>query len=246
MLPHLPALVYGALAVFAAGYIRGFSGFGFSMFAVISLSLYFPPAVIVPPVLMWEVAASAWLLPRVFRDVQWRSLAWLSLGVVFGMPFGVHLLATVPPAPMKAGIGLVVIALSVLLLRGFRLENTPGPAATVGTGVLSGLLNGAAAIGGPPVIIFYLSTPQAVAAGRATMIAYFLGTDVYAAILAGFYGLVTWQTAIMAVTLLVPLIAGVTLGSRRFGRTSDEKFRRVVLSLLLVLSAAALVKAILE
>ena len=50
----------------------------------------------------------------------------------------------------------------------------PGRAATVATGALSGLLNGAFGIGGPPVILFFFASPAWVAVGRASVIAYSL------------------------------------------------------------------------
>ena len=47
-LVDLPSALYGVVCVFLAAIVRGYSGFGFSMLAVISLSLLLPPAQIVP------------------------------------------------------------------------------------------------------------------------------------------------------------------------------------------------------
>jgi VCBS repeat-containing protein len=51
-------------------------------------------------------------------------------------------------------------------------------------GAVSGALNGAVGISGPPAIVFYFATTAA-ATSRATLIAYFLFTDVWALALAG-------------------------------------------------------------
>ncbi len=53
----LIATVGGVILV--AGVIRGYSGFGFSMVAAISLSLFFSPSEVVPVIFSLEVAASA-------------------------------------------------------------------------------------------------------------------------------------------------------------------------------------------
>ena len=82
-------LVYAVACIFAAAVVRGYSGFGFSLLAIISLSLLLPPAEIVPSVFIMEVVASLHLLPGVWRDIHWRALLWLSVGCLVGTPFGV-------------------------------------------------------------------------------------------------------------------------------------------------------------
>jgi hypothetical protein len=58
------------------------------------------------------------------------------------------------------------------------------------TGVASGLLNGLAGVGGPPAVLFWFSGAHAAHVGRASVIAYFLFTDVIALGMAGAGGLV--------------------------------------------------------
>lgn len=79
--------------VFGAAIVRGYSGFGFSLLAITPLALVLPPAETIPPIFMMEVAASISLLPSIWKDIHWRSLAPLSLGCLLGTPVGVWLLA---------------------------------------------------------------------------------------------------------------------------------------------------------
>jgi uncharacterized membrane protein YfcA len=174
---ELGSLIVSIVAVFGAGIIRGYSGFGFAMVAVTSMSLVLPPAQVVPTVLVLEVLASLRLVPQVRKDIDWYSLRWLLLGSLVGIPFGVYLLATIPPAPMRIFISLMVLIASILLMRGFSWKRMPGIILILITGLACGMLNGAAAIGGPPVILFYLSSPAGVKTSRASIIAYFLGID---------------------------------------------------------------------
>ena len=242
MIPETPALIFSLAVILLAGFVRGYSGFGFSMIVVVSLSLIFPPAKIVPVILMLEVTASAYLLPRIWRQVDWPSLGWLYIGVLAGTPLGVYLLATVPERPMRGAIAIVVILLVGLLWRGFKLKKMPGKKMTIGTGILSGFTNGGAAIGGPPVILFYFSSPAGVATSRASIIAFFFGTDILAGGICAYHGLVSGQTLILAVTYLIPLIIGITLGSRSFIKSDPEAFRKKVMLLLLIMSVAILVR----
>jgi uncharacterized membrane protein YfcA len=237
-------LVFLGGSILIAGIIRGYSGFGFSMVAVICLSLVFSPKEAVPLILLMEIVASASLLPRVWRQVDWHSLLWLSVGVVFGTPAGVYLLANIPARPMRAAIAITVMALVVLLWRGFALKTMPSRGQTVATGVASGLLNGAATIGGPPVILFYFSTPAGVAVSRASLIAFFLGTDILAFVICLTQGLVNTKTGVMLGACLIPLLIGIRLGSHFFNKSNEESFRRKVLILLMILSMVAFIRAL--
>ncbi len=237
-------LAAAVLVVFGAALVRGYSGFGFSMLVVISLSLLRPPAEVVPMVVLLEVAASLRLLPAVWGDVDWRSLRWLLAGAAAATPIGVAVLASVPPDLMRVAVSVFVAVAVALLWRGFRLRRLPGGMATFTTGLVAGLFNGSAAIGGPPVILFYFSSPAGVAVSRASLIAYFLGTDLIAAGVAAAYGLISRALLLRTALLVLPLIAGVATGHRHFVRTNPESFRRFVLALLLALAVAGMLRAV--
>ena len=241
---ELVALIVSIVAVFLAGIIRGYSGFGFAMVAVTSMSLVLPPAQVVPAVLILEVLASIRLLPQVRKDIDWYSLRWLLLGSLVGIPFGVYLLATIPPAPMRISISLLVLIASILLLREFALKRMPGIILILLIGLACGMLNGAAAIGGPPVILFYLSSPAGIRTSRASIIAYFLGIDAMCLIVAAIQGLTTFKTLFLTAVCLIPLLLGITFGSRMFIKIEPALFRRHVLILLVLLSIAGFFRSI--
>ena len=113
------SLIVSLTAVFVAGIIRGYSGFGFAMVAVTSISLVLPPIQVVPVVLILEVLASIRLVPQVWRDIDWGSLRWLLAGSLVATPFGVYLLATIPADPMRICISLIVLIAATSLLRGW-------------------------------------------------------------------------------------------------------------------------------
>lgn len=246
-LAQLPTatLVTVGLALLVAAIVRGYSGFGFSMLAVLGLTLALPPAEAIPIVFTLEVAASLHMLPGVWRQVDWRSLWPLVAGALVATPFGVHLLASLPETPIRLAIVALVVTATVLLWRGFALQRMPGIGATLATGTAVGLLNGGLGIGGPPVILFYLSSPAGTAAVRASLVAYFLATDTYALALGAAEGLVTTRTFLAALALLPVLLLGIAIGSRGFIRTDPATFRKAVLVLLLILSAAGVVRALL-
>ena len=244
MVPEWVVVIVALAAVLTAAVIRGYSGFGFAMVTVTGMSLVMPPALVVPVVLLLEVVASIQLLPQVWRDISWASLRCLFVGSVAAIPLGVFLLASLPETPMRVGISILVLATAILLARGFALKRMPGCKFTLWVGVLCGVFNGAAAIGGPPAILFYLSSPAGVSVSRASIIVYFLGIDLVTLAMAAYQQLVTVQTLYLAAACLIPLIAGIALGSRIFQRIDQTLFRRNVLYLLIALASAGLLRSL--
>lgn len=240
-----PAIIaYSLACIFLAAIVRGYSGFGFSLLAITALSLALPPAEIVPSIFMLEVAASLHLLPGIWRDIHWRSLAPLTLGCLIATPFGVYLLANVPAAPMQIALALFVLVATLLLWRGYALKTMPGRVASTAAGAASGLANGAFGIGGPPVILFYFASPAGNIAGRASLIAYFLATDLIGLAFQSREGLITWGGVVRAVIFLPALLAGVWLGARSFKGADPAAFRKWVLVILAVLAVLTAAKGV--
>ncbi len=239
------SLIVAIISVFVAGVIRGYSGFGFAMVAVTSMSLVIPPARVVPLVLILEVMASISLVPQVWKDIDWYSLRWLLAGSLFATPFGAYLLANVPAEPMRMSISVLVLVAAILLLRGWAWKRMPGSPLILTTGIACGILNGAAAIGGPPVILMYLSSPAGVTVSRASIIAYFLGIDTMSLVMASIHGLTTFQTLLLTAICLLPLLLGIAFGSKMFIKVDKQSFRNHVLILLIILSILGLLRGIL-
>jgi uncharacterized protein len=239
-----PILAFAVTCIFLAAIVRGFSGFGFSLLSITSLSLVLPPAQVVPSIFMLEVAASIRLLPEVWKDIHWRSLAPLIIGCLIATPFGVWLLANIPAPPMQIALGLFALISTALLWLGFALKSMPGTLASAAVGAASGFANGAFGIGGPPVILFYFASPAGNIAGRASLIAFFLATDIIGLTFQSREGLVTYDAAIRALIFLPPLLIGIWLGSRSFKNTNPTTFRNIVLLILAVLSMVSIAQGL--
>lgn len=235
----LPVFCLAVAFIFAAAIVRGYSGFGFSLLAIISLSLMMPPSAFVPSIFILEIAASLHMLPGIWKSIHWRSLMPLIAGCVVGTPFGVWLLANVPAPPMQIALSIFVLVVTVLLWKNFSLRSMPHPAASTVLGAASGVLNGAFGIGGPPVILFYFASPAGPIAGRASLIAYFMAIDIIGTAFMVREGLVTRSTLLQSLLFLPALIAGVWLGARAFRNADPVIFRKRVLILLAILALLA-------
>ncbi len=233
-------LVYIALVVLIASIMRGLCGFGFSMLVVILISLIMPPAQIVPAVLIWEILASICFFPSIWKDIAWKTLKKLALGVIIGTPLGVYLLATIPPSYMIIAINLVACTCCIALWQGYVLRSNLNATGILGTGLLSGILNGACANGGLPLILLFLSSPLAMATGRASLIAFFFFTDVWASVFAIHENLLTIDTFEIVLGGLPSLGIGLWCGHKLYGKINEVSFKRVSIFLLILISACAL------
>jgi uncharacterized membrane protein YfcA len=237
-------LVFVIAAVLAGGFVKGYSGFGASMFWVTTLSLVLEPREVVPMVLLFEVASSLQLLPAVWRSVDWRSVGWLFVGACLGTPAGTYALAALPADPIRIAIAVLVFVGCLLIWQGYGWKGRPTVATTLLVGVVFGLINGSTAIGGPPVILFYFATPMGAAASRASIITFFLGTDALATLSSAAQGLIDRRLVLRTAVLLPVMLVGVHLGARHFTRTSPDSFKRFSIKLLMLLAVAVLARAV--
>lgn len=237
-------LVWMALAILVAGFVRGYSGFGFSALTIAASGLVMNPMNFVGVVVIWEALMSLQAWAHVGRHVDWRRVGALLLGAAVGLPLGLWALNAVSEDAARAVISAYVLAMCVVLLMGLRLKSQVGAGGTLAIGVVSGLAN-APGMGGLPVAAFFAAQPMAPAVFRATLVAYFPLLDVYSAPLYWLSGMMSWATVAASVVGLPLVLLANWLGSRHFLTTDPQEFRRFAIGLLALLAGLGLVKAVL-
>lgn len=239
-------ITYAICILFIASVIRGLTGFGFSAIIVTGLSIVIPPAQTVVLALILEIIASLQLLPSVWKSIKWKLLAALFVGTAVGTPLGVSILAWLEPETSRLIISCMVLIFAILIWKGYSYSGPRNIMVDSMVGFISGICNGAAALGGLPVVTFLLSTDAGVAAIRATLIAMFFCTDVYAVLFAGGHGLVTSTTFTHVLASIPLLVIGLWTGKKLFSVASPEMFKKVALTLLIALSIIGLSKSLLH
>jgi hypothetical protein len=231
--------------VVAAAFLRGFTGFGFALAAVPLLALLIPPARAVPFVLLLQLMGGLWDWREARKLAHWPSLPWLIAGAVAGTPLGTLSLATLSADAARLAIGLAVLVAVALLARGVTLAAMPGRPALAATGLFAGLLNGVAAMPGPPVIVLFLAGAVSVAVARASLLIFFLVSNATGAASAAMAGLIPLGTVTLA-ALAFPLFLGAQLAGRHmFVRAGAARYRQVALIFLSLLAALTVGHALL-
>ncbi|MCF8185017.1 MAG: sulfite exporter TauE/SafE family protein [Polynucleobacter sp.] len=232
--------------------MRGFAGFGFSALSVAGLSLFVPPATVIPALLLLEVVASIGLIRTALPDLDrdwWRSLL---LGNIVFIPLGIAALAMLSEARLRFLVGGVLLVGALLLKAMSGRKLAPTPVLKMLAGVLSGVLNGLTASGGVVAAMLMSAARVSPAALRGTMVIFLLFSGCYALIWAGLLSqaaatpLLGVDTLRWALLLSPGMFAGIWIGHRQFSRAHPSSYRSFVLNLLILVSALGLIRSLMD
>lgn len=229
-----------AATALIAGVMRGFSGFGAALIVSPVLALIVGPRTAIPAILIMMTLTSLQLVPRAWKDTNWRTVLPLSAGATLGLPLGIWILFAVDPQIMRRAISAIVVVFAVLMLVGWRFRGRVGPLISGAIGVVSGLISGAAAAGGPPVVMFLLAGPESAARNRAAIILFFFITQIAGIFIFWANGLLTVRALWVAVPMIPTILIGTWIGERLFGKASDILYRRIALGILLAIGLSTL------
>lgn len=225
---------------FVAGCARGFSGFGGALIFVPLASSVVGARLAVPLLLVVDLVLTPGLVPNAWRRADRANVALMAAGAVVGVPLGVYILTHVDGVTIRWAIIAIVAALLSLLVSGWRFHGTPKPGLTLAVGLVSGLFSGAAQVGGPPVVAYWLggaATPQQV---RANIVLYFAISSVLSITSYFFAGVLTRLTIEISIMIGPAFACGLFLGSRMFSRANEATFRRICYALIAIAAVAGL------
>ena len=236
-------VIFYAVVLFGASYVRGFSGFGFTAVLMIGLTMILPVADIVPLSIALEVLASFGQSLSIVRQVDWRKLGiLLTTGILF-TPVGIYLLAVVPDLALRNLVLILIFVSSIYLIFSHRQMQTVPLRVFAIAGSAIGIVNGATALSGLALALFFSVSNESPRKMRATMIAFLFLADLWACgilLTSGFYE----DETIHRILFSLPILGvGVWLGSVRFASAQPESYRTAVLWLLLLLSFLGIVFA---
>jgi uncharacterized protein len=227
-----PTFALLTVITFTASLARGFSGFGAALIFVPMVSALLGPQVAAPVLLVTDSVMTAVMVPAAVRTADRRDVLTMAVGAIVGVPSGIWLLTTLDPQTLRWAITVVAALMLVLLLSGWRYRGRPKAPLTVMVGAVSGLFSGAAQIGGPPVIAYWLGGTIPALVVRANIIFYFALTSLLSAIGYLWGGLFTLHILALAAIIAPVYGLGTWAGSQMFGLASEQTFRRICLAMI--------------
>ena len=220
------------------------SGFGYELLAVPLLSILVGPKDAVALATVSGVAASGLMAVRLRALSDRPTLRRMFAGAVVGMPIGIVFLRQLPEDPLRIALAVVVLAMVLVLASGFRFGHDR-PGTEVAAGFTSGVLNTSIGTAGPPIVVTLQAGDMAQHTFRATTVAFFACCNLVAVPLIVASGVVTastWRAALVAVPAV---LVGNAIGGRLAPKVAPERFRSLVLGLLVLAALGALAAAVL-
>jgi uncharacterized membrane protein YfcA len=232
----------GAGVIFLASFVMGLTGFGIALVAMAFLPWLMSPVTAIVVLTLYALVFSVVVVVQLRRDLTPRALVDLLIGTVVGTPVGVWVLASLPVTALNRLIGLVLVIVVALEVRGTMPTRLVGRGWGLGTGFLAGVLGGAVGTPGPPVIVYATTQGWSPRTMKANTMGFFVANQ--GVILIGYWwaDLFTREVATVSVAFALPALAGVGAGVALFGRLDPVRFRRIVFALLLVSGLILLVR----
>ena len=89
-------------------------------------------------------------------------------------------------------------------------------------------MSGLFAMGGPPMVIYYMSSTKDMKEYLATIQAYFALSNLYTMTVKAFAGFVTGQVLIFYIIAVISAFVGMQIGKRVFNRCMPEMLKKMV------------------
>ncbi len=235
-----PRFILGAAIAILSGAVRGFSGFGSALIYVPLMSAVYGPKIGAVTFLLVDFVTGLAFVYSAVRQANWREVIPIAVFAIAAAQFGTLVLQYAEPTTLRWLISAVVLIIVPVLASGWRYTGQPHFLITVAVGVVAGLLGGAVQISGPPVLIYWLGSPQGIGAVRANFIAYFFLFAIGLVVTYYYQGLLTAEVIALTV-LFAPLhILAMWGGTKLFHLASEKTYRRVAYVIVLLAGLASM------
>jgi len=233
------------LGTTTASLVTGLAGFAFGLVAAAIWLYALTPIQTTILIVAYGLLVQGYAVWKLRHSIKANRLMPLVIGSVVGVPFGILLLRWVPPAALRAAIGLLLIVFSLYNFARPALPSAKEASrlADAGVGLINGLVGGSTGLAGIVVVIWSnlrgWPRDEQRAAFQPTAVATFLITLIG---LGGIGAINTENVELFAIGL--PALAiGTWAGWKLYGKFDERKFRIAVLVLLLLSGAALMMMA---
>jgi len=230
----MPRLAFLLATAFVASTARGFSGFGAALIFLPLAATVVDPKIVSPLLLITDAVLAVGFIPNAWRDADKREVGIMGFGALIGIPLGTVLLVQLDPVHIRWAIVVLATAMLALLVSGWRYHGRPTTPLTFGVGAFAGVCSGAAQVGGPAVIAYWLGSTSPAAMIRANIILYFAISTAIAIVTYLAAGVLTLTVVKLALVVGPVYGAGLFLGARLFGVADETIFRRICYALIVI------------
>jgi len=229
MIFSLDLMIFFALLSFAASFVNGGMGYGYSSISVPIALLVIFNRIINPVYVIVETLMNGVMLGVAGKaniKSTFRRVIPIVLPVVPGVIVGSYLLSQVAPPWVRFFVYVAILPLSLLQMLGFRKPIKKESVAGVPVGMGIGMLYSITTISGPPIALFWNNQGMAKDEFKAAIAQVRIAESTMTCIAYYFLGLFTATTFQLFPIVAVPVLFGIPLGMFIVRRLEIETFRR--------------------
>jgi hypothetical protein len=184
------------------------------------------------------------LLREVRGQVSFPRVGGLLSGFAIGLVPGLLVFERVDEDVLRIVVGLAVLMATLVVYRAPEVAHgRDGFGLRVLAGAVSGAIGSSTSLSGPPVVLYLIGRVREIDAFRATVLAYFVPSSLLVLVSYLAVGQITKDVLLMVAFAIPAVLAGMPAGAWVRRHLDSERFRLVVLAVLVGASVSVVVTA---
>ena len=234
-----------AAVIAASAVVQLAAGFGFALASVPLLSIVLDPHRAVIVALALAAFTNGYQATTGRRHTDRPVVARLLAGAALGLPVGLLVYRWADETVLGVLVGLAVLGAVFVVVRGIDLRHA-GPGLDVAAGAVSGALTTSVGTNGPPLVFVLQARHFDQDRFRATITSTFFVLDVVSVTVFALTGEIDREVLIAIAASMPGLAVGASIGISLRRHLDAERFRRLVLVVLVVAGVSSIATALLR
>jgi|TARA_B110000261_G_scaffold89630_1_gene102200 uncharacterized membrane protein YfcA len=232
------------LVILFSGFIRGFLGFGSGLITIPILSYLYSPIFAMVFNIAIEIPATIYLTYVGAKSCKFKEISPMFFAMMLTIPIGTIFLVSVNEQLIKIIMSILVIFFVLLIASGWKLKATVTKYVLTISGVISGLMQGATGMGGPPYATVLLSKGDSDNVTRGNILIMSTGIVISAIISFYMFNLFTKELLLTGLITSPIYILATYTGTKFFDLSGNRYYRNISLFSLGLIGVLTLIKAI--
>lgn len=240
-------VVAGVVIAFLASVCQSVTGFGFALVMVPLITVVWAVKPAVTATVMLSLCGNLVLLREVRGHVSMPRVGGLLAGFAIGLVPGVFIFERADEDVLRIGVGVVVLIATLAIYRSPEIDQGhDGLGLRMVFGAISGAIGSSTSLSGPPIVLYLVGRVREIDAFRATVLAYFVPSGVIVLVSYAIVGQITRDVLLMAAVATPAVLIGNPVGGWLRAHLDAEKFRIVVLAVLVGASISVIASTLIR
>ena len=227
--------------------IQRITGFGYGIFVMMFFP-HFMPSYGEANALSGMISAVTSIVVAISmrKHIQWKLIPAPLIGSIITSYLAVRFMSGQTDQTLKLLLGIVLILLSVyFFFFAGKIKFKPSIWKGAVAGALSGVMNGLFAMGGPPMVIYFMVSCDDMKDYLATIQMYFALSNIYTTCIKAAAGYVTKEVWIFFVIALLAALVGIEIGKKVFNKCKPNVLKKAVYGFMAISGVINIVTTIL-